>query len=529
MDFSPLQQIITTLVRVEDVAELQAVIADAVCQALQAEACSMVVLDSEGNKAALSCRLSRPGQHTYRALLAEEAGLVDTCLRTGRRFYTHNAPAEPGFNPAADGPEGIAPHTLLCLPVQGETACLGAIAVYNKPGGFSDQDQQLAETIASLAANSLNTIYLVRQLKIANADLQASRWELLRSRNTLRALFDNIPLSFYIVDQSFTLLAINISRAERAEKTPVQLVGKPCYKALFDRNDPCPECEVSRTLFSGQSTFRILRHWELENEPQEWEINTYPIQDENGQTIQAILLEQDVTEKRRLEAKLIQSEKLAAVGQLAAGLAHEINNPLTAIIANAQLIQRDPGLDADLRESIELIEVAGARAGQVVRNLLDLSRRDQYQYVQIDLLENIQKAVNLLQYELVSRDINLSIEKDREIPGLLASPEHLEGVWINLISNAIDAIGSAPGGKIWIRLHVNKGEVRVTVADNGHGIPSERIDRIFEPFYTTKASGHGTGLGLAVCQRIIKQHGGFIQVNSRHGVGTEFHVTLPLS
>jgi two-component system NtrC family sensor kinase len=285
---------------------------------------------------------------------------------------------------------------------------------------------------------------------------------------------------------------------------------------------------VIETLFGGQNTSRNKRQWEPEGEPQEWEISTYPIQDDLNHVVQAILLEQDVTEKRRLEATLAQSEKLAAVGQLAAGLAHEINNPLTAIIANAQLLQRELPPDDDKQELVDLINRAGGRATQVVRNLLDLARKEQYEFLPVEVNDTLDKALQLLQHEIMARSINLLWEPSEDLPAVMASKDHLQGVWINLLSNAIDALENGHND-IRITTRHQGNEVRVLIADNGKGIPPERLTRIFEPFYTTKAPGRGTGLGLSVCHRVIKQHGGRILVDSQLGLGTQFTVILPVS
>ncbi len=369
---------------------------------------------------------------------------------------------------------------------------------------------------------------LIQQLKVANADLEASRWQLLHSRNTLRTLFDSIPTSIYIVDRKYILTSVNIHRSQRIDELPNQLVGRRCFEALYHRDDVCPDCRVIETLFGGRSTLRTKRQWEVEGDAQEWEISSYPIYDNAGQVTQSILLEQDVTEKRRLEATLAQSEKLAAVGQLAAGIAHEINNPLTVIVANAQLLQRELPDDDDKQELVDLIARAADRATQVVRNLLDLARKEQYDFTLIDVNETIRKSLKLLQHEFLARSVHLDVELANDMPQVMASQDHLQGVWINLMTNALDALESDPK-EIRIGTRLQGNEVRITISDSGQGIPPERLSRIFEPFYTTKAPGRGTGLGLSLCHRIIKQHGGRILVDSQMGVGTQFTVILPVS
>jgi two-component system NtrC family sensor kinase len=383
-------------------------------------------------------------------------------------------------------------------------------------------DQHSKDEPGRQVNSRLRPFHLSRRKKKIHPDPQL----LLRSRNTLRTLFDSIPASIYIIDQKYALVAVNMVRSRRAGSPPSQLVGRLCFESLFGRSEICPNCRVIATLSTGDNTTRMERQWELEDEPRDWEISTYPIYDE-GQIIQTILLEQDVTEKRRLEATLAQSEKLAAVGQLAAGLAHEINNPLTAIIANAQLLQRELPDDEDVQELVDLISRAGARAAQVVRSLLDLARKEEYIFTPVDVNETLNRSLKLLQHEVTLRSINLVYDPGEGMPKVMGSQDQLQGVWINLLTNAVDALEELDG-KIHISSRFAGREIRVVITDTGVGIPPEKLPRIFEPFFTTKAPGRGTGLGLSVSHRVIKQHGGDILVASQVGVGTQFTVILPV-
>jgi two-component system NtrC family sensor kinase len=448
-----------------------------------------------------------------------EPAWLRTCLTRGEVVYLDGAQAADGALIGANG--------ALCSPLAVQGQSLGGIVIWEKrPAQFGALDRERLEMFANLTAQAIYGHQLTKNLKVANNSLNASHWELLRSRNTLRAIFDNIPAAFYIIDRQYRLIAINRSRADRAGKTPPDLVGGRCYQVLFQRQAACAGCRVMEIFEAGRSTTRTERRGSAADETTEWEISTYPILDEDENIVQAILLEQDVTDKRRLEAMMTQSEKLAAVGQLAAGVAHEINNPLTAILANAQMLQRRLPVDDELQESADLIARAGERASQVVRNLLDFARKEEYRLELTDVNETIQWAIELVQHELNKHSIRLVFQPDPGLPRLMVSRDHISGVWLNLLLNAIDAIGQE--GTIGVSTRLTADNLYVAIADSGAGIPPERINRIFEPFYTTKAPGHGTGLGLSVCHRVIGQHGGSIQVNSQAGVGTEFTVELPI-
>jgi two-component system NtrC family sensor kinase len=485
----------------------------------------MLVHDGQGDLLVQRSGEANPAWY-YGVRLAGEGSLFGQWLK--ETVISPGSPEnrEPEFSECL-GELGRLPSVGLPLRSNGQT--LGLLALFGRPEiVLNPETGALLELIAGSAAHTLYQLRQIQQLRVANATLEANHWQLLRSRNTLRALFDSIPTSIYIVDRKYNLAAINLNRSNLTVSPPNELVGRRCYEALYGREDVCADCRIVETLFGGRSTARTRRHWKTDEDPQEWDISTYPISDEAGNTLQAIVLEQDVTEKRRLEATLAQSEKLAAVGQLAAGLAHEINNPLTAIIANAQILQRELPPEDDKQELVDLIARAGDRATRVVRNLLDLARKEQYEFAPTDLNESIRKALALLQHEFVSRSVRMVIELAPDLPQIKASENHLQGVWVNLITNAMDALEAEPN-EIRILTRRQGNEVRVTVSDSGKGMAPERLSRIFEPFYTTKGPGRGTGLGLSVCHRVLKQHGGRIIVDSQLGIGTQFTVVLPVA
>jgi two-component system NtrC family sensor kinase len=492
---------------------------------LDSETSLLLLRNGERLEASLRDQRQKNPAHIYQIQLDMENGVIENCMQ-GRKtacFQEDSLDRSLTCN-LIDGPI----HSVLCAPLLAGEQVLGALAVVNRlRGQYSEQDNELLARIADSVAQSIYNARLIQELKVANADLEVSHWQLLRSRNTLRTLFDSIPTSIYIIDQKYNLAAINMHRADRIQTAPNHLVGRRCYEALYQREEVCPDCHVIETIYNGISTNRTKRLWHNDLDSQEWEISTYPIFDDANQVSQAILLEQDVTEKNRLEATLAQSEKLAAVGQLAAGLAHEINNPLTAIIANAQLLQREIPAEDDKQELIDLIARAGQRASQVVRNLLDLARKEQYDFAPTDVNDTIRKSLTFLQHEFMTHSAKLIFEPAENLPKIKASQDHLQGVWLNLLTNALDSLDNGPN-EIRVTTRVQNNEVRVVVSDTGKGIPPERLSRIFEPFYTTKAPGRGTGLGLSVCHRVIKQHGGRMMVDSKLEAGTQFTVILPV-
>jgi two-component system NtrC family sensor kinase len=346
----------------------------------------------------------------------------------------------------------------------------------------------------------------------------------------LDLILENFPGNIYAITSRYELVFWKTAAFQPVGEPPSRLDGQLCYQVLYQQDAPCPGCQVADTLNMGKITQRTAaRQVGLDPENiRTYEVRSFPLRDTFTRVEGALLIEQDMTDRRALEAALIQSGKLAALGQLAAGMAHEINNPLTAILANAQLLQREIPPGDDRLESVELIAMAGARAVQVVRNLLDFARKEGTQHIPTDLNATLRTALALVQHELVVQGVSLQFLPGENLPMLLAAPDGLQSVWLNLVINAIEAIDK-PVGLIRVTSLCDHDNLIVVVADNGRGIPPNRLERIFEPFYTTKSPGQGTGLGLSVCRQIVEQHHGTISVDSQPGQGAEFRVTLPIS
>jgi two-component system NtrC family sensor kinase len=447
-------------------------------------------------------------------------------ISAGRLVSWQNSPDQ-GLLPAAPDSKNA---MILSAPLVAGGEVLGVILVIDRHGAVSTESSvALLDNLASWLAGGLSRSRQLRQLQEANQALEARRLELLRSRDTLRALFDSTPTLMYIIDTEYSLLAVNRSRAGLAGEIPQRLVFRRCYAALFQREDPCPGCRVGETFVDGRNTRRIEQRDLLDYGAVDFEISSFPIHDETGQVTQAILFEEDVTEKRRLETSLAQAEKLAAIGQLAAGVAHEINNPLTAVIANAQLLQRAlADQDEDLREMALLIQQAGERASGVVGELLDLARQDRVDLAPVDINETLREALALAQPRLAASGARLEFNPQASLPTVQADADRLVGVWLNLLINALDALDGG-GGMIHVATWQEGQQVLVIVNDNGPGIPVEQVGRVFEPFFTTKDPGHGTGLGLSISHRVIRQMGGDIRLESQSGRGTTLTVSLPVA
>ncbi|MDD5093454.1 MAG: PAS domain S-box protein [Dehalococcoidia bacterium] len=228
------------------------------------------------------------------------------------------------------------------------------------------------------------------------------------------------------------------------------------------------------------------------------------------------------------QAQLIQAAKLAAVGELVAGVAHEINNPLTAIYAMSQLLVEE-ARDEDSREDFLIIQKQTQRVIEIVRNLLSFARKYESKKMPLCVNQAIESKIKLRAHDLAMGNIKVICLFDPDLPGTMADNNRLQQVFLNLINNAYDAMREAhKKGVLTIGTEKVDGLIRITFSDDGPGIPSEIVDRLFEPFFTTKDVGKGTGLGLSVCYGIIREHGGEIRAESVLGKGATFTVDLPI-
>lgn len=256
-----------------------------------------------------------------------------------------------------------------------------------------------------------------------------------------------------------------------------------------------------------------------------------PIRNERGNIAGAVLVFRDLSRERQLQRQLLQSEKLNALGQLASGMAHEINNPLTSVVGFASILLARFNLDEPVREHIQLIRDEGERAGRIVRNLLTFSRQKEAGRVEVDLNELLAHMLEIREHAITVRN-TLLLREFGNIPRVFADPDAIQQVFLNLIINADQAMLSTKRGgtlKVSTTLTEQGDLVIVAIADDGPGIPREQLERIFDPFFTTKGVGEGTGLGLSICYGIVREHGGKIRVESESGKGATFFVELPVT
>jgi two-component system NtrC family sensor kinase len=458
------------------------------------------------------------------AIVHRGQGVIGKCFETQKPLVLNHPQGDPRFMAEVDAPAGFEVRSMIVAPLLVRGRSVGVLCAYNNGDDpISDVDLDLFASLGSSISEAIENAWLFQRIRLRQN-------ELLESRNTLQALIDGIPHPIYTINDDWQLVAINKSKADELDTTQDRLVGQICYTALYEQSNPCEHCMVADTLM-GQARNWSVNWFGEDHLPQEWEVDAYPIPTRQASSARAVMVWQDRTEERRLENSLMQAGKLAAIGQLAAGVAHEINNPLTAVNANAQMLKMVIPEDDENYEAVDLIARAGERAAKVVGGLLDFARQEHYSFAQGAVNESIDQALDLVRYQLQSANIEVVQRADEGLPEIVASWEHMKSVWLNLILNARDALLEQPSDRrieIVTRCNSDQEQIQILFHDNGKGISPAESAHIFEPFYTTKDPGKGTGLGLATCHRIVEQHGGEINVLSVPREGTTFIVRLPL-
>lgn len=351
------------------------------------------------------------------------------------------------------------------------------------------------------------------------------------------ACFDAMADGVSIHSEEHTILNANQSLLQLLGKSAEEVIGKKCYQIFHKKECPLADCPLSTTVATHQRAYAEIFEPTLKRL---LAVSTSPIMDIAGGVTRIVHTVRDITDQRRMEEQLLQSQKMESIGTLAGGIAHDFNNILTAIIGYGEIVLMKMATTDPQHHNIEQILAAAERAAHLTRDLLLFSRKQTSEKMLIDLNATIQKVETFLK-RVIREDIGYKTNLHQGKLTVLADSYQLEQVLINLATNARDAMpegGVLTVTSAQIQLDENLQEspdsdnaadyACLTVADTGKGMDEETRLRIFEPFFTTKEIGKGTGLGLAVVFGIIKQHDGFIHVQSEPGKGTFFRIYLPL-
>ena len=368
-------------------------------------------------------------------------------------------------------------------------------------------------------------------VELRNAQQQLE--DLLAERtHRLDAMFHNLGVGVLHIDADRTIRAVNPAMAAMIGSDSDEIIGQKCF-ALFEQDiDTCAGCVLSNpdhlvsrhtcTLHRGSSGERVL------------ETTVVRVPSTGGRPPTVMELAHDVTEERRLQAQLLQSSKLASIGQLASGLAHEINNPLGTILLRTDSLLADIAdydLPEDLQDDVEAIRRQASRVNRITEELLTFSRCSTAQRQAVRPAEIVESATILVGMRAEKRGVAVRSHLEGSLPAVEGNKTQLEQVVVNLLTNAIDA--SAPDTVVTVGVQDGGGSgssaaVEFWVEDHGEGIPEDKLEMIYDPFYSTKDVGEGTGLGLSISYGIVSAHEGTIDVSSVYGEGTVVRVRVPI-
>ncbi len=349
-----------------------------------------------------------------------------------------------------------------------------------------------------------------------------------RSEARYQRLVETAPDPIFTVDLEGRFTSVNRAFEDALGRTRAELAGASFADVLSGSQKQLAQ-ELFDDTTAGRRAQAEIRYRDARGELCTGSVTTTPVV-EDGEICGCLGIIRDVTGERRLADQLLQREKLAAVGQLVSGVAHELNNPLAGVLAFAQLLESAPGSAEEQREAIRAIHKEAKRAAKIVSNLLLFARERDPERTRTDLNAVMTDALELRRYVLRTQQVEVVTELDPALPAVWADPFQLQQVILNFITNAEYALKGVEREKqLTLRTWFADNRVCASVADNGSGIEAEVIDRVFNPFFTTKEVGEGTGLGLSISHGIIRQHGGHIGVESVVGKGATFTIDLPHS
>lgn len=355
--------------------------------------------------------------------------------------------------------------------------------------------------------------------------------DLARASREWRRTFDAIADPLTLVDAELRVVRANLAAANAAEVDIRALLGKRCHEALFGRESPCEKCPLAQ----GQNTAGACVEVTDERHGRTWKVTTWPLAEageetEAGDNV-AVCHYEDVTEERELQRQMLMLEKIAAIGELAGCVAHELNNPLTGILSFSQVLARlTEGTDPDTFGMANEIEEAARRCRNIVQALLDYSRPGgPVDFTDINLRELIDGVVRVsVLTQSSTKKVEILRQEPEDLWPVRGVVDGLKSVFLNLINNAVQAIDGPGRLQIIAENLVGEHMVRIRVSDSGPGIPPALREKVFAPFFTTKAQNKsGTGLGLAIVRNVVRDHGGSVSVGEGPEGGACFDIRLP--
>lgn len=366
----------------------------------------------------------------------------------------------------------------------------------------------------------------IEELKEINRESEDQRCE-------IAAILDGITDVMMVLSEDLEIISVNHVFEQLFPS--INPIGKKCYALFRESGHPCAECPAFKSL-STNSVCKDTAIFRIDGKNQQFDMVASPLKTPGTEEDRILIFKRDVTMEKEYQAKFYQAEKMATIGVLAAGVAHEINNPMAAVAGFAEGIQRrlarlddkiPDELAEDLYDYTNTILKECLRCQDIVKTLLSFSRPVASEFMPVDINQVAEDTLRLLDHQFRRyQQVDLEVDLTSPMQLVLGNEAQLKQVLLNLLTNAVDAIEQ--NGKISITTFIEKDHAGVRVSDSGCGIPEENRDMLFEPFFTTKQVGKGIGIGLSTCYNIVREHNGEIIVASEVGKGSSFTVLFPL-
>ncbi|WP_051822163.1 c-type heme family protein [Desulfonatronum thiodismutans] len=364
-----------------------------------------------------------------------------------------------------------------------------------------------------------------RQIGIAVESLQNME-KLIQSKELLQSVFDGITDQVVLMGRDFGIRMVNKAYTERYNVDTDEVIGRKCFEIHGSGESPCKECGLKTAMRTKSA---VVYESNCPAQGDIFQVHCYPVTDEQGEVESVIRYVKEITDQKHVEQKIQQTEKMVAMGQLAAGVAHEINNPLGVILCYVELLKRQLADYPQGLKDLSTIEKQTLNCKRIVSDLLHFARSPETKKQSASFNQIVDDVLAMVAEQFKKQGVIVERKLDPDLPSQSMDLNKMKQVVLNLLMNAHQAI-EGRDGRIALETEYfsNSKTVRLVIRDNGHGIPEYIQDKIFDPFFSTKSTGEGTGLGLSVSYGIVREHGGEISVLSKPGEWTEFRIDLPL-
>ncbi len=386
----------------------------------------------------------------------------------------------------------------------------------------------LAKKKKSVRAIAHTTALLFWEIDNAYKKANDIEYQLSETQNIYEVLMNQfIQEEAMVIDTDYRVIDINEAMLNKLGLTAEEALGQYCYQIGHHQDQPCSgknhPCPLAEIYEKNKPCMTNHTHLDQNNNEIYYAISCYPLTN-NGEINGVIEIMRDITHEIEVQKAHMQQEKLISIGRLSAGIAHEINNPLTTIMTSSMMLQEEVDPKADIYKELEIISDEAKRCRKIVQNLLDFARQTKPMQKLHDINEIIRDSVHLTKKQAEFKDIYVNSKLADDLPPVYIDKEQIQQILINLMLNAVEA--TDPGGSITFttRHDASSDEICIIVEDTGSGISQADQEKIFDPFFTTREDG--TGLGLSITHSIVEQHSGRIELDSQPGQGSRFTVSL---